>query len=171
MDNLLREWISADKDVKGDTYALKKMMVQFHIPFLFFNYKLTVLIFYLRMNVHGTVYTFNISLNLIALQEEKDAQLSNIDVVILVPDDKFKTLKPNDTTSYGNCVLVNKDNMAKISEQINEYEAETQSELAKQKYIISTYLYAYILSHINSIRYSMTWNFIMKQILFANSAC
>lgn len=29
MDNLLREWISADKDVKGDTYALKKMMVQF----------------------------------------------------------------------------------------------------------------------------------------------
>lgn len=29
MDNLLREWISADKDVKGDSYALKKMMVIF----------------------------------------------------------------------------------------------------------------------------------------------
>lgn len=68
------------------------------------------------------------------MQEERDAQLSNIDVVILVPDDKFKTLKPSDTTSYENCVLVNKDNMSKISEQINEYEAETQSELAKQKY-------------------------------------
>lgn len=27
MDNVLREWILADKDVKGDTYALKKMMV------------------------------------------------------------------------------------------------------------------------------------------------
>lgn len=27
MDNLLREWISADKDIKGDTYALEKMMV------------------------------------------------------------------------------------------------------------------------------------------------
>lgn len=72
---------------------------------------------------------------------EKDAQLSNIDVVILVPDDKFKTLKPNDTTSYENCVLVNKDNMSKISEQINEYEAETQSELAKQKYICVVLLY------------------------------
>lgn len=29
MDNFLREWISADKDVKGDSYALKKMMVIF----------------------------------------------------------------------------------------------------------------------------------------------
>lgn len=67
-------------------------------------------------------------------QEEKDAQLSNIDVVILVPDDKFKTLKPNESTKYEDCVLVNKDNMSKISEQINEYEAETQAELAKQKY-------------------------------------
>lgn len=28
MENLLREWISADKDAKGETYALKKMMVQ-----------------------------------------------------------------------------------------------------------------------------------------------
>lgn len=67
-------------------------------------------------------------------QEEKDAQISNIDVVILVPDDKFKTLKPNESTKYEDCVLVNKDNMSKISEQINEYEAETQAELAKQKY-------------------------------------
>lgn len=31
MDNLLREWISADKDVKGDSYALKKMMVNFFV--------------------------------------------------------------------------------------------------------------------------------------------
>lgn len=36
MDNLLREWISADKDVKGDTYALKKMMVQFSFLFYFY---------------------------------------------------------------------------------------------------------------------------------------
>lgn len=55
-------------------------------------------------------------------------------MVILVPDDKFKTLKPNESTKYEDCVLVNKDNMSKISEQINEYEAETQAELAKQKY-------------------------------------
>lgn len=27
MDNLLREWISADKDEKGETYALMKMLV------------------------------------------------------------------------------------------------------------------------------------------------
>lgn len=27
MDNLLREWILADKDVKGDSYALKRMLV------------------------------------------------------------------------------------------------------------------------------------------------
>lgn len=69
----------------------------------------------------------------IVLQAERDAQLSNIDVVILVPDDKFKTLKPSDTITYDDCVLVNKDNMSKISEQINEYEAETVSELANQK--------------------------------------
>lgn len=59
--------------------------------------------------------------------------MSNIDVVILVPDDKFRTLKPNESTTYDDCVLVNKDNMSKINEQINEYEAETQAELAKQK--------------------------------------
>lgn len=57
MDNLLREWISADKDVKGDTYALKKMMVQFSLFILFCHqfhlllaYLLSVLIFYSRMN-------------------------------------------------------------------------------------------------------------------------
>lgn len=27
MNDLLREWISANKDVKGDSYALRKMMV------------------------------------------------------------------------------------------------------------------------------------------------
>lgn len=27
MNHFLRDWISADKDVKGDSYALKKMMV------------------------------------------------------------------------------------------------------------------------------------------------
>lgn len=66
-------------------------------------------------------------------QDERDAQLSNIDVVILVPDDRFKTLKSNESMSYDDCVLVNKDNMSKINEQISEYEAETQAELAKQK--------------------------------------
>lgn len=35
MDNLLREWILADKDVKGDTYALKKMMARFSLVFFF----------------------------------------------------------------------------------------------------------------------------------------
>lgn len=37
-------------------------------------------------------------------------------------------------TKFENCVLVNKDNVSKITDKINEYEAETQSELAKQKY-------------------------------------
>lgn len=59
--------------------------------------------------------------------------MCNIDVVILVPDDKFRTFKPSELTTYDDCVLVNKDNMSKINEQINEYEAETQAELAKQK--------------------------------------
>lgn len=57
MDRVLREWISADKDVKGDTYALKKMMVQFSLFFNYYYYTfirtLTVLIFYLRMNGNG----------------------------------------------------------------------------------------------------------------------
>lgn len=56
-------------------------------------------------------------------------------MVILVPEDKFKTLKPNDSTPFEDCMLVNKDNMSKINEQINEYETETLSEIAKQKYI------------------------------------
>lgn len=37
MDSLLRDWISADKDVKGDSYALKKMMVIFPMRFFHFN--------------------------------------------------------------------------------------------------------------------------------------
>lgn len=56
-------------------------------------------------------------------------------MVILVPDDKFKTLKPSDSTPFEDCVLVNKDNMSKINEQINEYETETHTEIAKQKYL------------------------------------
>lgn len=57
-------------------------------------------------------------------------------MVILVPDDKFKTLKPSDSTPFEDCVLVNKDNMSKINEQINEYETETHTEIAKQKYLV-----------------------------------
>lgn len=56
IDNLLREWILADKDVKGDTYALKKMMVQFSSLFysiiIFISHR--VLIFYSRMNGNRT---------------------------------------------------------------------------------------------------------------------
>lgn len=45
-------------------------------------------------------------------------------------------LKPADTTAFENCVLVNKNNMSKINEQINEYESETVNELAKQKQVL-----------------------------------
>lgn len=55
-------------------------------------------------------------------------------MVILLPEDRFKALKPSETTSYDDCVLVNKNNMSKINEQINEFEAETLDEFAKQKY-------------------------------------
>ncbi|XP_055326896.1 uncharacterized protein LOC129580473 [Sitodiplosis mosellana] len=91
IDSLLREWIILDRDLKGDKYALKKML------------------------------------------EEREAQMNDIDVVIMLPEDRFRTLKPSETTTFTESVLVNKNNMAKINEQINEYEMETLSEHAKQK--------------------------------------
>lgn len=75
------------------------------------------------------------------LQDEREMQLNDIDVVILLPEDRFKTLKPSETTSFEDCVLVNKNNMSKINEQINEYETETLNELAKQKYTQQYYLH------------------------------
>lgn len=69
------------------------------------------------------------------LQEERETQLNDIDVVILLPEDRFKSLKPSETTSFEDCVLVNKNNMSKINEQINEYETEALNEFSKQKYI------------------------------------
>lgn len=59
--------------------------------------------------------------------------MNDIDVVIMLPEDRFRTLKPSETTTFNDCVLVNKNNMSKINEQINEYEMETLNEHAKQK--------------------------------------
>lgn len=59
--------------------------------------------------------------------------MNDIDVVIILPEDRFRTLKPSETTTFNDCVLVNKNNMSKINEQINEYEMETLNEHAKQK--------------------------------------
>lgn len=53
--------------------------------------------------------------------------------MIMLPEDRFRTLKPSETTTFNDCVLVNKNNMAKINEKINEYEMETLAEHAKQK--------------------------------------
>lgn len=53
--------------------------------------------------------------------------------------------------------------MSKISEQINEYEAETQSELAKQKYARRSYYY-------NSFHYSMTWKFYYRIFIHSVSS-
>lgn len=59
MDNLLREWISADKDVKGDTYALKKMMVQFSFLFYFYllahTHRINSVFFSLFARMNGNV--------------------------------------------------------------------------------------------------------------------
>lgn len=53
--------------------------------------------------------------------------------MIMLPEDRFRTLKPSETTTFNDCVLVNKNNMAKINEKINEYEMETLAEQARQK--------------------------------------
>lgn len=59
--------------------------------------------------------------------------MNDIDVVIMLPEDRFRTLKPSETIPFNDCVLVKKNNMSKINEQINEYEMETLNEHAKQK--------------------------------------
>lgn len=52
--------------------------------------------------------------------------------------------------------------MSKISEQINEYEAETQSEIAKQKYVyVDHYIRTTYINAEHSFHYSMTLNFII----------
>lgn len=55
-------------------------------------------------------------------------------MAILLPEDKFKALDLENSMTYEDCVLVNKNNMSKINEQINEFETETVNEFAKQKY-------------------------------------
>lgn len=55
-------------------------------------------------------------------------------MAILLPEDKFKALDLENAMTYEDCVLVNKNNMSKINEQINEFETETVNEFAKQKY-------------------------------------
>lgn len=74
MDNLLREWISADKDVKGDTYALKKMMVQFYLFSLSLSFLIIIIIFVVLNFLSAREWErtrFNISLNLIALLDRR----------------------------------------------------------------------------------------------------
>lgn len=56
-------------------------------------------------------------------------------MAILLPE-KFKALDLENPMTYEDCVLVNKNNMSKINEQINEFETETVNELAKQKYAL-----------------------------------
>lgn len=51
----------------------------------------------------------------------------------MLPEDGFRTLKSDEIITFDDYVLVNKDNMSKINEQINEYETETHNEYAKQK--------------------------------------
>lgn len=53
--------------------------------------------------------------------------------------------------------------MSKISEQINEYEAETQSELAKQKYVRRSHYYYY---H-SFYYYSMTGEFYYRTLTYS----
>lgn len=67
-------------------------------------------------------------------QDEKETQLNNIDVVIMLPEDKFRTIKSTEIKNkFDDCVLVNKSNMSKMNEQINEYEAEIINEHKRQK--------------------------------------
>lgn len=60
-------------------------------------------------------------------------------MAILLPEDKFKALDLENSMTYEDCVLVNKNNMSKINEQINEFETETVNEFAKQKYAVEMF--------------------------------